>query len=330
MKPRVSEFKLIAILFSCIMVYSMDTVQNFFLWQWLLLQAELGLGDEVIPLKKTQTLTQSSHMPWESARHQSFGTKWLGLQYLLPIFVCLWWSCPEPQPPPPLHKCPQSQIVCPRHFGRVPWLTGGDHDRGPHTPMHVALLLPHYPSSVIIHETPTASSQIHSPEAAQVSGELKQFLTSTKLHIRRFYCSHLLRKADLMFAQIYVTNWFFSVLEQIITTNVTLPSKMSHIDTFHEILILTRLYGAFIFLSNDTKIMQICHKTLHLTIKSNVFEQNNAWSTRLWWKPKINVFLPADRKSSHSVLWQSINATHFGRYGHNWHAQADLHFKKNN
>ena len=31
-------------------------------------------------------------------------------------------------------------------------------------------------------------------------------------------------------------------------------------------------------------------KTSHLTIKSHVFEQNNACSTRFWWKPKINIF----------------------------------------
>ena len=31
------------------------------------------------------------------------------------------------------------------------------------------------------------------------------------------------------------------------------------------------------------------HKTSALTIKSNVFEQKNAWSTQFWWKPKINV-----------------------------------------
>ena len=40
--------------------------------------------------------------------------------------------------------------------------------------------------------------------------------------------------------------------------NVTLPSKTSHINTFHEIWIFTHLLIAFIFLSNDTKIMQIC------------------------------------------------------------------------
>ena len=33
-----------------------------------------------------------------------------------------------------------------------------------------------------------------------------------------------------------------------------------------------------------------CHKTSHLTIKSDVFEQKNAWSTWFWWKPKINIF----------------------------------------
>ena len=33
-----------------------------------------------------------------------------------------------------------------------------------------------------------------------------------------------------------------------------------------------------------------CHKMPLLTIKSNVFEQKNALSTRFWRKPKINIF----------------------------------------
>ena len=32
------------------------------------------------------------------------------------------------------------------------------------------------------------------------------------------------------------------------------------------------------------------HKTSDLTIKSNIFKQKNAWSTRFWWKLKISIF----------------------------------------
>ena len=51
-------------------------------------------------------------------------------------------------------------------------------------------------------------------------------------------------------------------------------------------------------------------KTSNLIIKSNVIEQKNAWSIRLWWKPKINIF---DLQIENRRLWPSINATRFGR-----------------
>ena len=48
-----------------------------------------------------------------------------------------------------------------------------------------------------------------------------------------------------------------------------LPSKTSHTDTFHEIWSFTHLYRAFIFLSNDTKIMQICPQAQKLLINQS-------------------------------------------------------------
>ena len=54
---------------------------------------------------------------------------------------------------------------------------------------------------------------------------------------------------------------------------VTLLSKMSQIDTFHEILIFTHLYRAFIFLSNDTKIMQICLQVQTLLINQSGYHR---------------------------------------------------------
>ena len=114
---------------------------------------------------------------------------------------------------------------------------------------------------------------------------------------------------------------------------VTLPSKTSHIDTFHEILILhTCKEHSFPFkwhqnyanLPTGSKVIDksvwivqrvpfweiwlrkfVWHTTVlqqlqfkipetvmkhHIWPLKVVFEQKNARSTRLWWKPKINTF----------------------------------------
>ena len=64
---------------------------------------------------------------------------------------------------------------------------------------------------------------------------------------------------------------------------LTLPSKTSHVDTFHEFLIFTHLWRAFIFLLNDTKIMQIC-----LQVKKLLINQSGYWrefhSDKLGWE----------------------------------------------
>ena len=51
------------------------------------------------------------------------------------------------------------------------------------------------------------------------------------------------------------------------------------------------------FVSHTTVIQQLQFKMPETAIKHNIwplksigFEQNNAWSTQFWWKPKINIF----------------------------------------
>ena len=69
---------------------------------------------------------------------------------------------------------------------------------------------------------------------------------------------------------------------------VTLPSKTSHIDTFHEILIFTHLYRAFIFLSNDTKIMQICLQVQKLLINQSGY-RTKFHSEKLGWENSFRI-----------------------------------------
>ena len=54
---------------------------------------------------------------------------------------------------------------------------------------------------------------------------------------------------------------------------VTLPSRINHNDTVHEILIFTDLQKAFIFFSNDTKIMQNCLQVQKLLINQSGYHR---------------------------------------------------------
>ena len=57
------------------------------------------------------------------------------------------------------------------------------------------------------------------------------------------------------------------------STYVTLPAKIGQTDTFHGILNFTDLYRAFIFLSNDTKIMQMCLQVQRLLINQSGYRR---------------------------------------------------------